>query len=899
LIVEWDVSLSLRVDFLEYTDMKSKLFSFAAVFLALVLSACGGGGTKASAIANSTSATTYKIVIALDDASGFPSTHLTAGTQAIVKATVSQTVVVTSSDGRQLSNTTGPAVGSIITFTTTGGTTVPANGTALSDDNGNAQIVIAIGTVAGAYSVTAATNGESGQINYLVDNALKPLLTINITDALGNATQTIPADSIATVKVVAQEIVQVIGQPGGKLQPAPNVLVTVSTDGGVFDPTTGQVATDDTGTAKVLLKPNLANGGYTISATATIGSMPVTGVTTYKVLVPQLTLGGGTPFQQGALSITPGEIITGASATASVVLVDAGGAHSSLPVQIAFSSTCVAAGNATIVSPIPTLNGAASSLYTAGQGCIAGDTITATAVLPGQTLPVTASGTIKIDPPPPSGLVFVSATPSTIALHGRARVGLLDQSTVTFKVTSTGGFGVPGQAVTFSTTSAAGGIGLANSSAVSDTAGVVTTTLLSGTVPTTVEVTAKLTSGVGITSSSGPILISSGVPEQSGFSLSATTLNIEGGNIDGVTSTLTIRAADHYGNPVPDGTQVAFTTDGGSISPSCTTASGVCMVTLTSQNPRPSNGRAVILATAVGDETFTDVNGNGLYDDGEPYADLPEPYRDDNENGGYDSGEFFIDANGDSRWDGPNGQYDGSLCNVSAHCNPKGTYVREEMVIVFSSSFARISVTPSIINVDDVTAANIQIAVSDINGNLPPAGSVITITTSNGKLLGPSSYTIGNSDAKGPLVLSNAIIGDGTPSSGTLLVELKTPSGTVTNQQITVVDTHKTVTASAIVLNPPATTLGKHFNGTIQTQALISGNSSPPGPLPGATPIVNCTIGTSTGLALTPPTSVQPTDATGATPILIGAITGATVSGQATCTVSAGTVSKTFTITLQ
>ena len=65
----------------------------------------------------------------------------------------------------------------------------------------------------------------------------------------------------------------------------------------------------------------------------------------------------------------------------------------------------------------------------------------------------------------------------------------------------------------------------------------------------------------------------------------------------------------------------------------------------TSSNPRPAAspvtatpgdtraGRATVLATAIGEESFTDTNGNGSFDNGEVFADLPERYLDENENG--------------------------------------------------------------------------------------------------------------------------------------------------------------------------------------------------------------------------------------------------------------------------
>lgn len=60
------------------------------------------------------------------------------------------------------------------------------------------------------------------------------------------------------------------------------------------------------------------------------------------------------------------------------------------------------------------------------------------------------------------------------------------------------------------------------------------------------------------------------------------------------------------GQPVPDGTVVNFTTEGGSIPGSCVTQDGVCSVTFTAQDPRPANGR---------------------YDTGKRYTELPETFR--------------------------------------------------------------------------------------------------------------------------------------------------------------------------------------------------------------------------------------------------------------------------------
>ncbi len=58
-------------------------------------------------------------------------------------------------------------------------------------------------------------------------------------------------------------------------------------------------------------------------------------------------------------------------------------------------------------------------------------------------------------------------------------------------------------------------------------------------------------------------------------------------------------------------------------------------------------------------ESYTDTNGNGMWDPAELYADVnhngnwdpAEPYTDSNGNGRYDSGEPFVDLNGNNCWD--------------------------------------------------------------------------------------------------------------------------------------------------------------------------------------------------------------------------------------------------------
>src|SRR5206468_6170636 len=131
----------------------------------------------------------------------------------------------------------------------------------------------------------------------------------------------------------------------------------------------------------------------------------------------------------------------------------------------------------------------------------------------------------------------------------------------------------------------------------------------------------------------------------------------------GQTAVLTARLADHFGNTVPDGTAVNFITEGGSIGSSCTTTTGSCTATFTSQNLRPTNGRVSVLAYAVGEEGFSDTDGDGLADkvpnelvDANGVStDMPEAFLDSNENGVRDGGETFIDFNNNGNYDAADG----------------------------------------------------------------------------------------------------------------------------------------------------------------------------------------------------------------------------------------------------
>jgi len=96
---------------------------------------------------------------------------------------------------------------------------------------------------------------------------------------------------------------------------------------------------------------------------------------------------------------------------------------------------------------------------------------------------------------------------------------------------------------------------------------------------------------------SNDITITTGVPDQDSFTLAVQTFNTESLNEAGVTTDLTVFAADHFNNFVPDNTAVYIASEGGAVGTIdgqqftplllCRTTDGVCNAQWRSQNPVP------------------------------------------------------------------------------------------------------------------------------------------------------------------------------------------------------------------------------------------------------------------------------------------------------------------------
>jgi hypothetical protein len=534
-----------------------------------------------------------------------------------------------------------------------------------------------------------------------------------------------------------------------------------------------------------------------------------------------LSLGSGTgsSFESGAIAVSTKSLSAGGSTSLQVSLVNQAGEPYTTATSITFNSPCVGQGLATITATgsnpasatISTSTGAATATYVA-TGCSGSDVITATATANSQSL--TASATVTVAQAAIGSISFISATPTNITLKGVGSAGGSATSTLVFKVLDTSGGPRANASVTFALNTTVGGITIAPTSATTDANGEVQTIVSGGTVATTVRVTASTVAGSStISTESNSLTVSTGIPTSNNISLavgsSKVCPNVEAWNIDNVTVPVLLSMTDRFSNPVPDGTTANFRTTLGGIEASCqtgpptaTSGSGQCTVTWTSKapytvngNPQSTtgnsntspaycptgsssslcngttNGRSPIFATAIGEESFVDANGNGIFDAGDtvafdstdadnnfssgkpkPWQDTSEPFL--NEWEIYDSygtptffsGEPFIDFNSNGERDGPDGFFNGPLCDGSL-CSTTQTSaaIGANNVIVLSGSTANLSIlytSSSTYQFD--SGLTLQIEIYDDRLQQMPGGTTVVASLSTGTtatITSPSSYT--------------------------------------------------------------------------------------------------------------------------------------------------------------
>ncbi|MBI3526243.1 MAG: hypothetical protein HY066_17265 [Betaproteobacteria bacterium] len=496
-------------------------------------------------------------------------------------------------------------------------------------------------------------------------------VTLTMTTPAGAATNTLTSGTQANISATVKDA-------AGK--PVAGAVVTFTADPAfvVFTPVSGTALTGANGVASVSINAAslTAAGATTLQAaavwatgTATSGPMGIA-VGSASVTLGTMSIGSSSISAYGSTSISVPVLVNGSPAA--------------VPISVSFTSGCVTSGKATITSPVTSVNGVATTTYKDNtcSSAPSGETVTASVA----GLSATSTGTVVAAAPVANNVQFVSATPTVIATNGTGAASLPQSALVKFRVVDATNNGVAGKLVNFSLTpvSTTSAVTLSSTSQTSDAAGEVTVSVTSGPVPTPVWVVAVLASNPAITSQSNALSITTGLPTQNFFSLSISTHNINGWSYDGTSTTLTVIASDRLGNPAPDGTVINFVSEGGQIQGgtsglgTCLTVAGTCSVTLKSANYRPNgettnlppanlagavqafdssgnpiainnnsvigpnlfvqNGRVSVLAYALGEKSFVDANGNNVWDSGETFYDLGDPFLDSNENGRWDNG---------------------------------------------------------------------------------------------------------------------------------------------------------------------------------------------------------------------------------------------------------------------
>ncbi|GLS25861.1 hypothetical protein [Marinibactrum halimedae] len=494
--------------------------------------------------------------------------------------------------------------------------------------------------------------------------------------------------------------------------------------------------------------------------------------------------GTGASFQEGALGAEETSLPAGGSTTLIVNFVDGDGEAITSAVDVSFTSDCFANGISTFSATSITTNtsGFGTVQYTA-NGCSGTDVVTASATVDNENLG--ASVTLSIEADTVLAVEFVSATPEQISLKG---LGGTETSQVVFRLTGELGASIIGEQVTFELNTDVGGVTLTSTEGETDNNGEVSTVVQSGTVPTSLEVTATH-AGTNNSGTSDSIAVTTGVPVFANFSPSYSPFNPDRAvNTNGIEVQISIIASDYFQQDVPDGRRVFFTSEGGNIDSSCVISSGECSITWRSAEFRPPEGRITVLTYMDGAEDFVDTNGNNVYETTDTAGtDLSEPYVDANEDGEYNVGELFFDTNNNNAFDMGNNLWDGPcLDEVSASADCSG----EDSISIWKSFIIYTPTSNLIVNRDtaspvDVTGGPQVVCVtiqedndlvSAFGGNPAPNGTTVDFSTDNGQINGPSSFSYDGNET-GPLQWCVNVSADDTSDSGVLTLEVETTEG--------------------------------------------------------------------------------------------------------------------------
>jgi hypothetical protein len=635
------------------TDASSNVVPNVTVSFSVISSTAGSFNPNTAVTNSSGQATSIFTAGAAVNATATIQAAVTVGSNTVsgtAQITIGSPPIIPTSIVVSLSSSTAPATGGNITVTAHVADALgPLSGATVSfavsnPSAGSFSATTAMSNASGNATVTFTANSGNTSVNIVASSGT---LNNSATLQIGTPPPPTPTSMTITVNPLSISItsqatvnVTVLSSTG---QPVPNNAVTLTITSGASlasfsTGTTINITTNTSGVASTTISSGVSSGAVTVQATS--GSLSPVSASFFITSDPASI----------TLNVVNSNLINGQTTniTANVKNVLNNPVSDGTPVNFAITSLPPFAG-ALSAAAASTVNGVASVSFTADPSITGGVIIEASAgtLSPVQTI-------IIVNAAQAGTLQFVSATPQVINIQG---AGASD-SVVIFLVTSSAGAPLANQSVNFQLSGPTGATldtgGGTSSSGSTDSSGQVTTIVHAGTVAGPVRIIAS-TAVAGppastLYASSGAISIGGGVPSYKWFSLSVDRFNLDGLNCDNVTSTVSVNMADRFGNyNILKGTSVSFSTPFGAIDTSnITNEAGQTTSIFRSQDPRPADGRVRILVQTTGEENFTDLNANGVYDLGtDAFSlatdDLPEPYLDANANGTHDVGELFYD----------------------------------------------------------------------------------------------------------------------------------------------------------------------------------------------------------------------------------------------------------------
>lgn len=831
----------------------------------MLLIACSGGNKLSESGTGTTPGTTptqpeAKVVLSMVDNNGNAVTNVDGSEPRWLSAlyTVDKKVVA----GKKVTFSLDGSIGQLLVTT------------ALTGADGVAKVQIHAGSSVGAGTATVTVDNVTSNLDFSTTNPVAVIQAVNLKISLVDNSGKVVSNVSSLEPAKLQATLTHSGNPTAGVK----IDFSLADDHGKLQVTSA--LTDSKGIASVILYAGTKEGAGT--ATAKVGA--VTDSLDFGVSVAAVNV------EMGDLVLTPTSIGPNGTASLSVPVNETvGGTTKPLAqsVNVQFSSACVQAGKAEIASQVATINGVATVTYK-DKGCGAVDTINVTSTI-GQTV-FTKNVDLTVGAAALQSIQFTRVSSNFIALKGTGGAERSETSTVTFTVFDELGAPVSDTAVNFKLSTTVGGIEIRpETQAKTDASGRVDVIVSSGAIAVPVRVIASLDKFPNISTVSGALSISTGVADYNSFSLAASNLNPDAWGIDNVEVNITARLADHFNNPVPDGTTVQFSTEYGAVDANCLTTAGTCTVKWRSQAPRtPSpayrdtnaitrvigsslclrsdgtdtglsqaglpcfydnkrtanrfgglgqvyGNRITIFAHVLGEETFSDSNGSGQFNDGEAFTDLAEAFRDENEDGVFggrlangsvvagasDAGglcygsttavcfepggdnEEFIDLNSNNTFDKGNNKYNGVLCSIDDNnagtCSRELISISKNITILQAGNGIRAGLIEAGRDRNDPAQYNqavnisagaktVHLYASGLFNGLLPSGTTITFDAGNGEIVGPSTCTVGRSSSFSINQCSVSVKPDDESSAGSLTATVETPSGVTRTLSVSVSD---------------------------------------------------------------------------------------------------------------